>query len=206
MNSASQAARVVVLISGNGSNLQALLDACRSGNLPAQVVAVFSNKAEAFGLERARQAGLPALALLPAKDQERSAYDAALGEAVAQYRPDWIVLAGWMRILSANFLKLFPQQVINLHPALPGAFPGTHAIERAYAASQRGEIDRTGVMVHLVPDEGVDNGPVLGQVDVLFIPGETLEGLEGRIHAAEHDLLIDTLKRVMMDPDFIKKV
>ena len=197
---------IAVLISGNGSNLQAILDACRSGILPAQVVAAVSNKADAYGLERARQAGVPALALPPAKDPARSAYDADLGHVVAQFRPDWVVLAGWMRILSTGFLKLFPQRVINLHPALPGAFPGTHAIERAYAASQRGEIDRTGAMVHLVPDEGVDDGPVLGQVEVLFVPGETLETLEGRIHAAEHDLLISTLKRVMMDPDFIKRV
>ncbi len=85
----------------------------------------------------------------------------------ASYQPDWIVLAGWMRVLSSAFLDCFPQRVINLHPALPGTFPGTHAIERAFEAYQRGEIDRTGVMVHLVPDEGVDNGPVLAQAEVV---------------------------------------
>jgi phosphoribosylglycinamide formyltransferase 1 len=199
-------ARLVVLISGNGSNLQAILDACKAQILPAEVAAVFSNKAEAFGLERARQSGIPAVAMPTAKGQERSLYDAGLGEAVAQFQPDWVVLAGWMRLLSANFLERFPQRVINLHPALPGGFPGTHAIERAYAAYQRGEIDRTGVMVHLVPDEGVDNGPVLGQADVLFTPGEALDALETRLHEAEHILFVDTLKRVILDPDFVKRV
>jgi len=101
-----------------------------------------------------------------------------------------------MRVLSSAFLDRFPQHVINLHPALPGTFPGTHAIERAYEGYQRGEIDRTGVMVHLVPDEGIDNGPVLAQTEVLFHPTDTLESLEARIHQTEHRLLIRTLQTV----------
>ena len=188
--------RLVVLISGHGSNLQAILDASASGELNAQVVAVISNKSDAFGLERARRSNIHAIAKPKPKDQDRRAYDAELADLAATFHPDWIVLAGWMRVLSSAFLDRFPQRVINLHPALPGTFPGTHAIERAYEAYQRGAIDRTGVMVHLVPDEGIDNGPVLAQTEVLIQPTDTLESLEARIHQTEHPLLITTLKTV----------
>lgn len=187
-------ARLVVLISGHGSNLQAILDACASGELQARVVAVISNKSDAFGLERARRSKVPALAKPKPRDQDRRAYDAELAELVASYQPDWIVLAGWLRVLSSAFLDRFPNRVINLHPALPGAFPGMHAIARAYAAYQRGEIDHTGVMIHLVPDEGVDVGPVLAQEIVPILADDTLATLETRIHQTEHHLLIETLK------------
>jgi len=189
------------MVSGNGSNLQAILDACASGELPTRVVVVISNKADAYGLERAQQAGVPSVVLEKLKDQDRRAYDAQLAEIVAAYRPDWVVLAGWMRILTSAFLDHFPNRVINLHPALPGTFPGTHAIERAYEAWQRGEIDRTGVMVHLVPDEGVDVGPVLGTRKIIFRPDESLEKFEGRVHKIEHDLLVETLKSVLTTKD-----
>lgn len=187
-------ARLVVLISGNGSNLQAILDACQQGQLNAQVVAVFSNKPEAYGLERARKANIPAITFPKPKEQERRAYDAALAAAVSQYQPDWVILAGWMRLLSNEFLCSFPNRVINLHPALPGCFPGTHAIERALTAYQQGQIQHTGVMVHLVPDEGVDNGPVLAQVVVPISPQDSLASLEERVHAAEHHLLVQVLQ------------
>lgn len=186
--------RLVVLISGNGSNLQAILDACASGELPAQVVAVVSNKAEAFGLERARRAGVPALVKSKPKEQDRREYDAELAERVAPYRPDWVVMAGWMRVLSRAFIDRFPNRVINLHPALSGAFPGAHAIADAFQAFQRGEIQNTGVMLHLAPDEGVDSGPVLAQEAVPIQADDTLETLEARVHAVEHRLVVNTLK------------
>lgn len=189
--------RLVVLISGSGSNLQAILDACASGELRAQVVAVISNRAEAYGLERARQAKVPAIVKTIAKGQDRRKYDAELADLVANYEPDWVVLAGWMRLLSTAFLHRFPNRVINLHPALPNTFPGTHAIERALNAYQRGEIRHTGVMVHLVPDEGVDCGPILAQQVVPLVPAETLESLETRIHEVEHRLLIQVLKELI---------
>jgi formyltetrahydrofolate-dependent phosphoribosylglycinamide formyltransferase len=189
--------RLVVLISGNGSNLQAILDACASGELNARVVAVISNKREAFGLERARRADVPAIVKPKPKELDRRVYDAKLAELVAAHHPDWVVLAGWMRVLSSAFLDRFPQHVVNLHPALPGTFPGTHAIDRAYAAYRAGEITQTGVMVHLVPDEGVDDGPVLAQAIVPIHPADTLESLEARVHAVEHRLLVDTLKSLM---------
>ncbi len=190
-------ARLVVLISGHGSNLQAILDACASGELNAAVVAVISNRSEAFGLERARQTGIPALVLTKLKDQDRNTYDARLADLVLAYQPDWVVLAGWMRLLSMSFLSHFPNRVLNLHPALPGAFPGTEAIARAFEAYQRGKIQSTGVMTHLVPDEGVDAGPVLAQIELPITPQDTLETLSERVHQAEHQLLVQTLQQLI---------
>jgi phosphoribosylglycinamide formyltransferase-1 len=190
-------ARLVVLISGSGTNLQAILDACGDGTLPAEVAAVISNKGGAFGLERARKAGVPAVARPKPKEQDRREYDARLAGLVASYRPDWVILAGWMRVLSNDFLARFPDRVINLHPALPGAFPGTHAIERAFEAFRNGEIRQTGVMVHLVPDEGVDCGPVLLQEAVAISPDDTLETLETRVHSVEHRLLVQAIKEAI---------
>jgi formyltetrahydrofolate-dependent phosphoribosylglycinamide formyltransferase len=184
----------VVLVSGFGSNLQAILDACASGKLPARVAAVVSNRPEAYGLERALAAGVPAIPFPCPRGRPRREYDADLAELVASYQPDWIVLAGWMRVLSSAFLERFPAKVVNLHPALPGAFPGTHAIQRAFAAFQTGEIAHTGVMVHLVPDEGVDTGPVLFQARVTILPGDNLESLEARVHAVEHEILVAALQ------------
>ena len=136
---------------------------------------------------------MPAIVKTKSKNQDRSSYDTELADLAAAYQPDWIVLAGWMRLLSSIFLNRFPERVINLHPALPGTYPGIHAIERAWESYQRGEIDRTGVMVHLVPDEDVDSGPVLAQEIVAIQPEDTLESLERRMHAVEHELLIKTL-------------
>lgn len=186
-------AKLVVLISGNGSNLQAIIDACANKQLNAEIVGVIANKENAYGLERARKADIPALVKLPLAQQERHEYDADLAKTVAAYQPDWIVLAGWMRILSLAFLKHFPHKVINLHPALPGMFPGTKAIERALADFQAGKIKHTGVMVHLVPDEDIDCGPILNQVNVPIYLEDTLPTLAERVHQAEHQLLIDTL-------------
>ncbi|MCG2786254.1 MAG: phosphoribosylglycinamide formyltransferase [Anaerolineae bacterium] len=190
-------AKLVVLISGTGSNLQAVLDACAGTVLPASVVAVISNKSDAYGLVRAKNADVPAIAFPLADGESRRDYDTRLAALVASYEPDYVVLAGWMRLLTSNFLSVFQNRVINLHPALPGTFPGTHAIERAYEAFQRREIDHTGIMVHLVPDEGVDNGPVLATEIIPILPDDTLESLETRVHQAEHRLLVETLKQVI---------
>ena len=193
----SSSSRLVVLISGNGSNLQAILDACESRELNANVVSVISNHANAYGLVRARSAGVEAIYIPKQQNESRQDYDARLAACISNYLPDYVILAGWMRILSSFFLSSFPNRVINLHPALPGMFPGLHAIERAYEAYQRGDIKYSGVMVHLVPDEGVDNGPVLGRSEIDFQPGESLERFEARVHEAEHKLLVSTLKTIL---------
>lgn len=193
--------RLVVLISGNGSNLQAILDACSSGELAASVVSVISSKADAHGLFRAKNAGVDSIHFPKFEDESRREYDTRLADYVSAHLPHYVILAGWMRILTSAFLDQFPNRIINLHPALPGMFPGTHAIERAYDAYQRGEIDRSGVMVHLVPDEGVDNGPVLGQQEVYFQPRESLEQFEARVHDIEHKLFVNTLKHLLEETE-----
>lgn len=190
-------ARLVVLISGNGSNLQAILDACASGELDATVVSVISNKADAYGLIRAKNAGVESVHFAKLENESRKEYDSRLAAYVSTRLPDYIILAGWMKILSSSFLSSFPNRVINLHPALPDTFPGTHAIERAYEAWQRGQIKHTGVIIHLVPDEGVDNGPVLATELVPIFADDTLESLEARVHQTEHILLIKTLKPIL---------
>jgi formyltetrahydrofolate-dependent phosphoribosylglycinamide formyltransferase len=196
MNTQLSHSRLVVLVSGSGSNLQAVLDASMTGRLSARVVAVISDRAEAYGLERARSAGITAIHQPQAAAQSRHEYDAELANLVARFAPDWIVLAGWMRLLSRAFLDRFPGRVVNLHPALPGTFPGTRAIERAYRAYQLGQVNHTGVMVHLVPDEGVDSGPVLAQEVVPIFSDDSLPSLEARIHQTEHHLLVSALQQL----------
>jgi formyltetrahydrofolate-dependent phosphoribosylglycinamide formyltransferase len=186
-------ARLAVLASGNGSNLQALLDACGDGTLPARVWLVASNNPNAFALERARLAHCPLL-VAPSKPflqrgGTRETYDAHLARAVATHRPDLVVLAGWMLVLGRGFLEAFVDRVVNLHPALPGQFPGKDAIRRAWEAGQRGEVREAGVMVHRVVPE-IDAGPVIAQEVVPLVPGEALAELEARMHAVEHRLLV----------------
>jgi len=192
--------RIAVLVSGNGSNLQALLDATASGQLDAEVACVISNSPTAFGLTRAERAGIPAVVLelrsVLTDGHTRAEYDAMLADLVAGFDPDLVVLAGWMLILGTGFLSRFPDRVINLHPALPGMFPGTHAIERAYAAFGAGEIEATGVMVHRVIPE-VDAGPVLVTETVPILEGESRADLEARIHEVEHRLIVTAVQQML---------
>ena len=195
--------RLIVLISGSGSNLQAILDAAANHTLPVEVVLVVSNRKDAYGLVRAAQAGVPTLyfPLKPYKDagRGRDQYDADLAAQVSPYQPDLIVLAGWMHVLSPAFLNHFPRQVINLHPALPDTFAGTHAIERAYEAFQRGEISHSGCMVHTTIPE-VDAGPVIAQASVPIYPTDSLDDFATRMHQAEHTLLVEAIGAVISPP------
>jgi len=192
--------RLVVLASGSGSNLQALFDARVDGDLPADVVGVVSNRAGSRALVRADVAGVPSVHVGRLDDETREDYDARLAETVAAFDPDWIVLAGWMRILTMNFLGRFANRVVNLHPALPGELPGTHAIERAWDQAMAGTRSSSGVMVHLVPDEGVDDGPVLGTAEVPIDPAGTLDDFEQAVHATEHRLLIEVITELCANP------
>lgn len=194
--------RIAVLVSGYGSNLQAIIDAVEGGRLPGvEVALVVSNRREAYGITRAVQHGIPVvifpLAPYTRAGMAREAYDADLAAIIESFGVSWVVMAGWMHVLSDAFLNHFPSRVINLHPALPGAFPGTDAIERAHAAFQRGEIEQTGVMVHLVPDEAVDAGPVVMKETVPLRRGESLEELEERIHRLEHRLLVAAVYQLL---------
>lgn len=212
-------ARLVVLASGAGTNLAAILDAIAGGRLDAEVAAVITNRSGSGAAAKAEQAGIPVehwplspylneteappdgqpgdadhgrppAADRPDTSAARRRYDADLAEAVARAQPNLVVLAGWMHLLSSSFLNRFPRQVINLHPALPGRFPGRSAIADAWAAFEAGLITRTGAMVHYVPDESIDDGPVIASVEVPIRPDDTLESLRRRIHRAEHELIV----------------
>lgn len=188
--------RLVVLISGQGSNLQAIIDACILGQLKAQVVLVISNQATAYGLIRAHKHRISCQVVEVLTKQKRQDYDIALANKVAAAKPDCIVLAGFMRILSSEFIQRFPSKIINIHPALPGTFPGTKAIKRAFLAFSRQEISETGVMIHRVIDEGIDSGPVLAQKKVAIYSNDTIISLSKRIHDAEHRLIISVLQQL----------
>jgi formyltetrahydrofolate-dependent phosphoribosylglycinamide formyltransferase len=190
--------RLIVLISGSGSNLQAIIDAIKVGQLDAEIALVVSNRKDAFGLIRAQKAGIPTLyfSLKPYTEagKSRAEYDIDLASELAGYTPDLIVLAGWMHILSPAFLERFTDRVINLHPALPGMFAGTHAIERAFEMHKRGQLGASGCMVHKVIPE-LDAGPVIVQQVVPFVPGDTLDTFSARMHEAEHETLIEAIRR-----------
>lgn len=189
--------RLVILISGSGTNLQAIVDAVDRGELAAVIPLVVSNRQAAYGLVRAQEAGIPSLyfPLKPYRDagKSRQQYDADLAAEIQRVEPDLIVLAGWMHILSAAFLNQFSNRVINLHPALPGHFDGVQAIERAFAAYQRGAIEHSGCMVHLAIPE-VDAGPVVAQAIVPIRPDDSLADFAARMHEAEHELIVEAIQ------------
>ena len=186
--------KLAVLVSGNGSNLQAVIDGIKNGSIDYKIEAVVSNKKEAFALSRAEMEGIKTIYLPFKKGSSRNEYDALLAEKVKEFKPDYVLLLGWMRILTDSFIATFKDRLINLHPALPGTFPGTEAIERQYEAFIKGEISRCGIMTHFVPDEGVDSGPVIFTEEVPVFQGDRLEDFEKRVHEAEHALVIKTLK------------
>jgi phosphoribosylglycinamide formyltransferase-1 len=182
--------RIVVLASGGGTNCQALIDACAAGELDARVVAVITNRSDAGVIDRADAAGIRCHVIEHAgKDPEvRRLADARLIDLIASCDPDLVVMAGWMRILGSQVGASFP--MINLHPAKPGEFPGIRSIERAYDAWCAGEIKESGVMVHWVPDDGVDAGPVILTEVVPFHVNDGLADFAARLHVTEHRLLV----------------
>lgn len=189
--------RLVVLISGTGSNLQALIDAQQAGTLGGDIVAVISNKANALGLERAQVAGIDTdvLAFAPFKPRPfaRIEYDKTLAELINGYCPDLVILAGFMRILSAEFLEKVQTKVINLHPALPGAYAGLNAMERAWEDYQNAGLDRAGVMMHEVI-EAVDMGPVLDTSDLRMSDYASFEAFKAAMHQLEHELIVRVVR------------
>ena len=198
-------ARLVVLASGSGTNLQALIDAVAAGRLEAEVTRVIVNRRDAQARARARRAGIPEECRplgpyvdgAPDRREARRSYDSDLADAVAIGRPDLVVLAGWMHLLSMAFLDRFPGRVVNLHPALPGMFPGATAIDETWEAYQAGEVASAGVMVHYVVDEGVDDGPVIASEQVPIHDDDSSETVGARIHEVEHRLLVDAVASVL---------
>lgn len=176
--------RVAVLISGEGSNLQALIDAARTGQLGARIVTVVSNRGAARGLERARAAGIEALHLGAARGQERADYDAALAALLAPREPDLVVLAGFMRILGPRFVEIYRGRMLNLHPSLLPKYPGLDTHRRVLEAADEWH----GATVHFVTDE-LDGGPAVIQYRLPVSGGDTADSLAQRVHRGEHLIL-----------------
>ena len=191
---AGKRARLAILLSGRGSNMLALLEATQTGVLKdlAEVVVVFSNKADAFGLEAAAAIGCP-VASLPSQGRKREAFDAEAAQLLQQYQPELVVLAGYMRILSPAFIQPFAGRIINIHPADTHQHQGLHAYEWAF----ENRLPETKITVHLV-DEGLDTGPILAQQTVDLRGADTLAEVERRGLAVEHELYAETLKRLIM--------
>ncbi|KZV71987.1 phosphoribosylglycinamide formyltransferase, partial [Peniophora sp. CONT] len=217
--SSAEPRRIAVLISGSGSNLQALIDAQGTDRLPnAQIVLVLSNRKAAYGLTRAQSANPPIptdyLALQPYLKanlgKTREDYDGEIARRVLQSKPDLVVLAGWMHILSERFIDVLSGHtalegvappthsipVINLHPALPGAFDGAHAIERTYEAFQKGEIKCGGAMVHRVIKE-VDRGEPIVVREVEIKKDEPIADFEERLHTTEWEIIVEGTRNVL---------
>jgi phosphoribosylglycinamide formyltransferase 1 len=183
--------RIGVLISGRGSNLQALLDAARAGSLGGEVAAVVSNVAEARGLERARQAGVPAF-VQDHRGRTRDDHDAEVQRILTDQGVELVCLAGYMRLLSAGFVRSYPERILNVHPSLLPAFPGLDAQRQAWEHG----VKVSGATVHFV-DEALDAGPIVLQEAVGVRPGDTPESLATRILEAEHRIYPRAVKIVL---------
>jgi phosphoribosylglycinamide formyltransferase-1 len=181
--------RVGVLASGRGSNLQAILDACERGAIPAEVAVVVSDRAEATALDRARARGVPALVLNPKDQTSRGAYDLALVELLGRHEVDLVCLAGFMRILGPGIIRPLRGRVMNIHPSLLPAFPGLAAQRQALEHGVR----VSGATVHFV-DDGVDTGPIIVQDAVPVLPDDTEETLAARILTVEHRLYPEAIR------------
>ncbi len=180
--------RIVVLVSGSGSNLQAVLDAVTDGSLPVTVAAVGADRTGTGGVRRAADAGIPTFEVDFREYPQRSQWNRALTDAVAGYSPDYVVSSGFMRIVDQQFLDRFPDRYLNTHPALLPSFPGAHAVRDALAHGVR----VTGCTV-MIADAGVDTGPILAQAAVAVRPDDTEQTLHERIKIEERRLLIATL-------------
>lgn len=183
--------RVVVLASGGGTNLQAILDQLHTGEEGIEVVGVASDKPDATALERAKQAEVESAVFPSADYQDRGARDAALGDWIERTEADLVVLAGYMQMLSPEFVERFRGRVINVHPALLPAFPGIDAVQQAIDHGAK----ITGVTVHFV-DEGMDSGPIILQRPVPVAPSREWAETERAIHATEHALLPETIRLI----------
>ncbi|HEX6343095.1 phosphoribosylglycinamide formyltransferase [Umezawaea sp.] len=181
-------ARVVVLVSGSGTLLQALLDAAEDPAYPVEVVAVGADRDGIEGLARAERAGVPAFSVKLRDHADRAAWDVALTKAVAEHEPDLVVSAGFMKIIGDGFLARFGGRMLNTHPALLPAFPGAHPVRDAVDYG----VHVTGATVHLV-DAGVDTGPILAQEAVAVEPGDDADSLHERIKVVERRLLVDVV-------------
>jgi phosphoribosylglycinamide formyltransferase len=215
--------KIVVLISGSGSNLQALIDASTDEpkKLNGNITRVISSSPKAYGLKRAEKSNIPTTIhslktyykdiSKESKEERKIArdkFDADLADLIIKEKPDLVVCAGWMLILSLSFLNPLSKEnipIINLHPALPGAFEGTHAIERSWEAGQKGEITKGGCMIHYVIEE-VDLGKPLVVKELEVIKGESVEEWEEKIHKLEHIAIVEGAELALEEANLLKKI
>jgi len=193
--------RLGVLISGGGSNLQAIIDAIERGELHAKIVLVVSSRPDAYGLKRAHEAGIPTMALSREAYADPLTADVIIAKELKNAGVGLVVMAGYMRMVGYPLLNAYPNSIVNIHPALLPSFKGAHGILDAYEAG----VKVTGVTVHFANEE-YDEGPIIAQRAVVVDEGETLEGLEEKIHAVEHELYPHVLQliatdRVLVGPD-----
>ncbi len=182
--------KIAVFASGSGSNFAAIEEACRSGTLNAEIVLMVTNKPEAYVVKRAAQAGIQVAAFPSSEYATRAAYEKDILKKLQEVGAEWLVLAGYMRLIGETLLTAYPSRIVNIHPSLLPSFPGKDAIEQAVEHG----VKVTGVTVHLV-DAGMDTGPILAQRAVDVIP-DNVEKTAEAIHAVEHDLYKDTLNRL----------
>jgi phosphoribosylglycinamide formyltransferase-1 len=180
--------RIVVLVSGTGSNLQAVIDAVAAGDLDVRIAAVGADRPGTYGIERSAAAGLETFVVNFRDYPDRAEWDAALLAAVERYRPDYVVSSGFMRIVGEGFIGAFPRRYINTHPALLPSFPGAHGVRDALAYG----VKVAGCTVHYA-DAGVDTGPIIAQRAVAVADGDTEETLHERIKVQERELLLEVL-------------
>lgn len=184
--------RIAFLVSGSGTNMCNLVKKIKAGEIHAEAAIVISNKPGVKALDRAKEQGVPSAVISHKDYATRELFDEALARRMDSHKIDYVVLAGFMRVLTESFVKKFHGRLINIHPALLPAFPGAHAIKDAWDA----KVKETGVTVHFV-DSGVDTGPIILQRKVPVLPGDTLEILEARIHSLEYELYPEALNLVL---------
>ena len=185
----TQALKIAVLLSGSGTNLQAIIDAVADGSLNAEIVHVVSSRPDAYGIERAQAAGIPTTVLNRDVYADREAADRRIVDATRAAGAEYLVMAGYMRMVTPVILQAFPDRVLNLHPALLPSFKGAHAIQDAFEAG----VKVTGVTVHFANEE-YDKGPIVAQRAVPVLEDDTQDDLEARIHEVEHELYPEVLR------------
>lgn len=184
--------RLAILVSGNGTNLENLLCHIREGKIKAEAALVVSDNPEAYALKRAEKFGVESAVVERKKFDSKENFEAEIQRHLERKKIDYVILAGFMRILSPSFVKAYRGRILNIHPALLPNFPGAHALREAWEA----KVKKTGVTVHFV-DEGVDTGPVILQREVPIEAGETLESLEKKIHAVEYEIYPEAIRLVL---------
>lgn len=196
-----QPIRLAVFASGNGSNFEAIMQSIQKGEVDGELALLVSDQPDAFVLARAEKLGVPSIAFTPKAFESKAAYESEVLDHLKAAKVDLIVLAGYMRIVGKTLLQSYPERIINIHPSLLPNYPGREGIIDAFMD----KVEQTGVTVHLV-DEGVDTGPILAQKTVAIEEGDTIDSLERKIHALEHELFPKVIQKMIkkLQKEYVK--